>query len=357
MTDDIKTDYYQFRANETASPGSDLVCAALGLCGEAGEVADIIKKWQYHSHALDKDALIKELGDCAWYLALACTKLDVKMSDVMQQNLDKLAGRYKGGAFTAAESINRPEYLSAPPSGDPTCFTPPVFGVTTFTPTPFWPSPGAASVMVPSIYRTSTADVPTPPVITPTNFIDPPVGTASVPIPGYIGKTMTFAPAPPEKKECSPECVCRTPCAESAQPLLTRRYDHDTDRYGYYREAPDGDWGPPLCEWEAEPFFRAPPYTPKVDKGLISPTDSSSGHVGIFDRDDEFLHVDLSSEGISTKPGDDEWVYDFYAGTWLHYVYRTDDAWELAGEYVDIESARKAAAKKRSLLSRIFRRS
>jgi NTP pyrophosphatase (non-canonical NTP hydrolase) len=285
MTDDIKTDYYQFRAMETASPDSTLTTAALGLCGEAGEFADTWKKILYHGHAFDKDALLKEASDIFWYLALACTKLDVKMSDVMQLNLDKLAGRYKGGAFTAAESINRPEYLSAPPSS---------------------------------------------------------------------------TPAPPEKKECSPECACRARCAESAQPPLTRHYDPGMDRYGLYRKDPEKGWV--LVEWEEEPTF-APgantEFVASINNQLPSWSGigaDNKGHVGIADRDGEFLHVDLSSEGIPSKPGDEEWVYDFYAGTWLHYVYRDDDAWELAGEYVDIEAARKAAAKKRSLLSRIFRR-
>lgn len=41
---------------------------ALGLAGEAGEVADYLKKVVGHGHALDRETLRDELGDCLWYL-------------------------------------------------------------------------------------------------------------------------------------------------------------------------------------------------------------------------------------------------------------------------------------------------
>ena len=43
---------------------------ALGLCGEAGEVAEQVKKHFFHGHDLDKHHMIEELGDVAWYLAV-----------------------------------------------------------------------------------------------------------------------------------------------------------------------------------------------------------------------------------------------------------------------------------------------
>ena len=46
-------------------------------------------------HDLDKDHLIKELGDRAWYLAKAATALDVPLDTILQGNLDKLLKRYK----------------------------------------------------------------------------------------------------------------------------------------------------------------------------------------------------------------------------------------------------------------------
>lgn len=44
-----------------------LIGHSLGLVGEAGEVADLVKKWVLHGHELDKPKLIKELGDVLWY--------------------------------------------------------------------------------------------------------------------------------------------------------------------------------------------------------------------------------------------------------------------------------------------------
>ena len=43
-----------------------LINSVMGLCGESGEAIDIVKKWLMQGHDLDKDHLIKELGDIAW---------------------------------------------------------------------------------------------------------------------------------------------------------------------------------------------------------------------------------------------------------------------------------------------------
>ena len=47
-----------------------IINGALGLCGESGEVADIIKKATFQGHQLDKEHIAEELGDVAWYLAI-----------------------------------------------------------------------------------------------------------------------------------------------------------------------------------------------------------------------------------------------------------------------------------------------
>ena len=88
-------------------PGG-LLNGALGLTGEAGEVSDIIKKHVFHGHDLDTDELIKELGDCAWYIALICTALGVSLDTVLERNIEKLKKRYPEG-FSSSASINRVE--------------------------------------------------------------------------------------------------------------------------------------------------------------------------------------------------------------------------------------------------------
>lgn len=95
-------------ANQTLFPEQQLVNAALGLAGESGEIADAVKKHLFQGHPLDRDHLLKEAGDCAWYLALLATALHCDLSSVLTMNIDKLRKRYPDG-FDAERSINRKE--------------------------------------------------------------------------------------------------------------------------------------------------------------------------------------------------------------------------------------------------------
>ena len=100
---------YQKQAARTANdiiPESILINVALGLTGEAGEFADHIKKWRFHNHDLDQKHLEKELGDILWYVARACTFFNISLSDVMQQNIDKLWKRFPEG-FNSEASKTR----------------------------------------------------------------------------------------------------------------------------------------------------------------------------------------------------------------------------------------------------------
>jgi NTP pyrophosphatase (non-canonical NTP hydrolase) len=78
----------------------------MGLCGESGEVIDIVKKHLAQGHALDREKIIKELGDVAWYMAEIATVLDVELEDVLVQNIEKLKKRYPEG-FSTEKSVNR----------------------------------------------------------------------------------------------------------------------------------------------------------------------------------------------------------------------------------------------------------
>lgn len=101
---------YQKLAMTTLNPALNqrdvLINGVMGLCGEAGEAIDIVKKHLAQGHELDKEALIMELGDVAWYLAETAYALDVPLEDVLQRNIDKLKARYPQG-FDASRSINR----------------------------------------------------------------------------------------------------------------------------------------------------------------------------------------------------------------------------------------------------------
>lgn len=85
-----------------------LTNAALGLTGESGEVAEVIKKHLFHATPLDQDALVKELGDCLWYIGAFATTLGLSMDDIATRNIDKLRKRYPDG-FDTERSRNRSE--------------------------------------------------------------------------------------------------------------------------------------------------------------------------------------------------------------------------------------------------------
>lgn len=83
-----------------------LINGVMGLCGESGEAIDIVKKHLAQGHPLDREGLIKELGDVAWYLAETAYALDVSLEEVFQQNIDKLKARYSEG-FDTRRSVER----------------------------------------------------------------------------------------------------------------------------------------------------------------------------------------------------------------------------------------------------------
>lgn len=101
---------YQSLAARTLGQGrtheQQLANAALGLTGEAGETAELIKKHLFHATPLDPDAVVKELGDCLWYIAAFATVLGLSLDDIATRNIDKLRRRYPEG-FDAERSRNR----------------------------------------------------------------------------------------------------------------------------------------------------------------------------------------------------------------------------------------------------------
>ena len=78
----------------------------MGLNGEAGEAIDILKKVIFQGHEFDREHLAKELGDIAWYLAIAADALSYDLETILQMNVDKLKARYPDG-FKTEQSQNR----------------------------------------------------------------------------------------------------------------------------------------------------------------------------------------------------------------------------------------------------------
>lgn len=84
-----------------------LTNGVLGLAGEVGECCDIVKKYKYQGHELDKDHLKDELGDVLWYLAETASALNLTLEEVALYNLNKLHKRFHGDKFIKEYSINR----------------------------------------------------------------------------------------------------------------------------------------------------------------------------------------------------------------------------------------------------------
>lgn len=85
-----------------------IIWNAIGLGGESGEVLEIIKKGIFHRHGIDKNKIIKELGDVIWYVTALCDKLNISLGDVLSANVKKLRERYPNG-YKSENSINRIE--------------------------------------------------------------------------------------------------------------------------------------------------------------------------------------------------------------------------------------------------------
>lgn len=117
----ITADDYQRAALRTAQvttlTDEDLLLnGVMGLCGESGECIDLVKKVRFQGHELDRDKFLLELGDVAWYLAVAAHGAGFRLSEVFEANVDKLKKRYPNG-FDKARSMNRETEVSGEGTG------------------------------------------------------------------------------------------------------------------------------------------------------------------------------------------------------------------------------------------------
>lgn len=106
----------QRTTNKSLSHREHVINAALGLCGEAGEVADLLKKNRMQGHELEVYKVLEELGDVLWYCAEAATHLKLVVSwdqafqsvidmSVNVDGLERLAVRLCKCAGVAAEKM------------------------------------------------------------------------------------------------------------------------------------------------------------------------------------------------------------------------------------------------------------
>lgn len=103
-------DEYQHEAartnNADLNPEQQLSMCSLGLGGEAGEFLELVKKYLYHGHELNRTKAVKELGDVLWYLSQSAKALGIPLGEVAEANIAKLRARYPKG-FSSAASVTR----------------------------------------------------------------------------------------------------------------------------------------------------------------------------------------------------------------------------------------------------------
>jgi NTP pyrophosphatase (non-canonical NTP hydrolase) len=102
-------DEYQIAALRTASPKEkkdEVYHLVLGLVGEAGEIAEKLKKivrdFDGDISHLDADDMKKELGDVLWYVAVLAEYFGIKLDDVAEKNIEKLASRRARGKISGS---------------------------------------------------------------------------------------------------------------------------------------------------------------------------------------------------------------------------------------------------------------
>jgi NTP pyrophosphatase (non-canonical NTP hydrolase) len=99
---------YQRESRRTAEYPREawLAYPALGLAGEAGEVAEHAKKAIRDDAGKVSDerraAMSKELGDVLWYIAQLATELDLDLGEIAAQNLEKLFSRQQRGVLSGS---------------------------------------------------------------------------------------------------------------------------------------------------------------------------------------------------------------------------------------------------------------
>ncbi len=97
---------YQKLALRTARDKNDkdeIFHLLLGLCGEAGEIAEKMKKVVRDKGSdftvVDKDDMTKELGDVLWHIAVIANYFDLSLDDIGEKNIAKLASRLERGVI------------------------------------------------------------------------------------------------------------------------------------------------------------------------------------------------------------------------------------------------------------------
>lgn len=104
MVRNLKKDPHEIELNATTT---DVVHMVMGVCGEAGELLDAIKKHAIYGKPLDRENVIEELGDIEFYLEGLRQRLFLERNDILTANMTKLYARYSDGSYSDESALAR----------------------------------------------------------------------------------------------------------------------------------------------------------------------------------------------------------------------------------------------------------
>lgn len=111
--DQIRYDQFVRQLFKADSEPMMALHAALGVCGEAGELADAIKRQYVYGKIIDIGNVIEELGDLKFYIQAVMNHYGLREQDILQVNANKLSVRYVGLRYTDEAAIGRADKQDA----------------------------------------------------------------------------------------------------------------------------------------------------------------------------------------------------------------------------------------------------
>ncbi len=114
-TEQVRYDMFVQGLFKPGNANEMLMHAALGVCGEAGELADAIKKQVVYNKPADRANIVEEIGDLQFYIQELMNLYDITPNEVFQGNADKLSKRYVGLKYSDRAAIERADKSTEPP--------------------------------------------------------------------------------------------------------------------------------------------------------------------------------------------------------------------------------------------------
>lgn len=97
--------------NEITAEECHLIHMTMGICGEAGELLDAVKKNVIYRKKIDFENILEELGDLEFYLEGLRQLLGIRRQETLDHNIAKLKKRYDGLQYSNESAIERADKM------------------------------------------------------------------------------------------------------------------------------------------------------------------------------------------------------------------------------------------------------